>query len=44
MVNLKCLFGFHKWEKFMGPQNRGNGKFSQEYICKRCKKIKEVMG
>ncbi len=43
MVNLKCLLGFHKWEKFMGPQNKGNGKFAQEYICKRCRKIKEVI-
>ena len=42
-MSLKCFFGFHEWEKFMGPQNRGNGKFSQKYICKKCKKIKEII-
>lgn len=20
-MNLKCLFGFHKWEKYGGPRN-----------------------
>ncbi|MFH1840168.1 MAG: hypothetical protein ABH849_03390 [Nanoarchaeota archaeon] len=40
-MNFKCLFGMHDWEKYMGPQNRGNGVFAQKYICKKCKKIKE---
>jgi len=42
-MNLKCLFGFHVWNKYMGPSNYGEGKFSQKYICKRCGKIKEVI-
>jgi len=39
-MNLKCLFGFHKWEKFGGPINVGGGKFEQKPICKKCKRIK----
>jgi len=42
-MKIKCFFGFHKWEKYMGPQNRGGGKFAQKYICNRCRKIKEVV-
>jgi len=42
-MNIKCLFGFHKWEKYMGCNNIGNGKFKQKYICKKCKKIKEIV-
>jgi len=42
-MNLKCLFGFHKWEKFMGPRNVGKGKFAQRYKCKKCGKIKDVV-
>ncbi|MEX0932544.1 MAG: hypothetical protein WDZ77_00375 [Candidatus Pacearchaeota archaeon] len=42
--NLKCLFGRHDWEKFMGPRSVGGGKFSQKYVCKRCRKMKEVSG
>ena len=38
---LKCLLGKHKWEKFMGVRNIGGGKFSQKYICKRCRKMKD---
>jgi len=38
---LRCLFGKHEWEKFMGLTNIGDGKFSQKYICKKCRKIKE---
>ncbi len=39
-MGLKCLFGFHTWDKFGGPLNRGNGKFEQKLICKYCRKIK----
>lgn len=42
-MNIKCFFGFHKWEKYMGYDNLGDGKFRQKYICKRCNKIKEVI-
>jgi len=42
-MNLKCFFGFHKWEKFMGYENVGNGKFKQTWICKRCNKMKTVI-
>lgn len=38
-MNWKCLFGFHKWEKFMGLSNVGKGKFLQRYKCKKCNKI-----
>ena len=38
---IKCFLGSHEWEKFMGPKNIGEGKFSQSYKCKKCKKIKE---
>jgi len=43
-MNWKCIFGFHRWIKFMGPQNWGGGKFMQRYKCERCGKIKKVMG
>jgi len=39
-MNIKCLLGFHKWEKYCGPKNVGGGKFEQKYICNKCKKIK----
>ena len=42
-MNWKCFFGFHKWKKFMGPNNVGDGKFSQKYKCEKCEKIKEVI-
>jgi len=38
---INCLFGRHQWEKLMGMRNIGGGKFSQKYVCKRCRKIKE---
>ena len=41
-MKLKCLFGLHEWEKYMGYENLGNGKFLQRYIYKKCGKIKEV--
>ncbi len=34
-----CIF--HKWEKFMGPQNVGDGRFSQKYKCAKCGKVSE---
>ena len=40
---LKCLFGLHEWEKFMGLSNISRGKFRQRYKCKRCHKMKEVV-
>lgn len=43
-MNLKCLFGFHIFEKFMGLSNVGGGKFRQKYKCKICWKIKEIVG
>ena len=30
-MNIKCLLGFHKWEKYMGYENVGSGKFRQRY-------------
>lgn len=42
-MDLKCLFGFHKWEKYMGYENVGRGKFLQRYICKKCNKIKKII-
>jgi hypothetical protein len=41
--DIKCIFGIHKWEKFMGCENVGNGKFRQRYICSKCKKMKSVV-
>ena len=41
-MNLKCLFG-HKWEKYGGTNHDGRGSFKQNYICKGCGKIKEVI-
>jgi len=43
IMKWKCLFGFHKWEKFMGLINIGQGKFRQRYKCNECGKIKEVV-
>ena len=40
---IKCIFGFHNWGKFMGPENIGGGKFKQKYICIRCKHIKAII-
>jgi len=42
-MDLKCLFGFHKWEKFMGCINIGGGKFKQEYQCKKCGRHKVII-
>jgi len=42
-MNLKCLFGMHRWEKFGGAENVGEGKFRIRLICKRCKKIKSMV-
>lgn len=42
-MNWKCLFGFHEWIKFMGPQNYGEGKFMQKYKCEKCGKIKKII-
>jgi hypothetical protein len=39
-MKIRCLFGFHKWEKFCGPRNMGDGKFEQKLICVHCKKVK----
>lgn len=41
-MKIKCLLGFHKWEKYSGPRNLGGGKFEQKFICNKCKKIKRV--
>ena len=27
---IMCFLGFHKYEKYMGPQNLGDGKFLQK--------------
>lgn len=42
-MNLKCLFGSHKWVKFMGPQNWGRGEFMQKYKCERCGEIDKII-
>jgi len=41
-MNVKCILGFHKWQKFGGPSNVGGGKFEQRYKCEKCGKIKYV--
>ena len=40
---LKRLFCRHDWGKFMGFRNIGSGKFAQKYVCRKCKKMKEVV-
>jgi hypothetical protein len=40
--SIRCFFGKHEWEKFMGLSNVGNGKFIQKYKCGKCGKLKEV--
>lgn len=42
-MNWKCLLGVHKFSKYMGPENYGDGKFRQNYICSGCRKIKSVV-
>ncbi len=41
---IKCFLGLHKYEKFMGPQGFGDGKFRQRYKCSVCGKVKVVVG
>ena len=44
-MNLKYLFGFHKWEKFGGPINVGGGKMNESnksFQKHRDKRIKEL--
>jgi len=43
MKTIKCLFGFYDWDKYMGAENYGDGKFLQRYICLKCRKIKKVI-
>ena len=40
---IKVFLCKHEWEKFMGLRNIGGGKFSQRYVCKKCKKMKEII-
>lgn len=42
--SFACSFGFHKWAKFVGPQNVGDGKFMQKYKCERCGKVIRKVG
>jgi hypothetical protein len=37
------MLGFHKYEKFMGPVNIGNGRFRQQYKCIKCGKVKAMV-
>jgi hypothetical protein len=39
-MNIKCVLGFHNWEKLGGPTNVGGGRFMQRLICTACKKTK----
>ena len=41
MVGNDMICIFHRWEKFMGPQNVGDGRFAQKYKCAKCGKIRE---
>ncbi|MEK6897229.1 MAG: hypothetical protein AABW93_01720 [Nanoarchaeota archaeon] len=41
--SIKCFFGMHEWEKFMGLSNVRGGKFRQNYKCRKCSKMKEVI-
>jgi len=27
-MSIKCKLGMHRWEKFMGPESAGDGKFA----------------
>ena len=42
-MNIKCLFGFHKWKRYGGAENMGDGKFKIRLICEKCGKIKEII-
>ena len=42
-MNISCLISRHEWAKMGGAHNAGNGKFSQNYKCKKCGKVKEVV-
>ena len=42
-MKFKCIMGLHEWEKLRGLENLHNGKFMQRYVCKKCRKIKEVV-
>ncbi|MFH1977852.1 MAG: hypothetical protein ABIJ92_00820 [Candidatus Aenigmatarchaeota archaeon] len=39
--SFKCSLGIHKYQKFMGYQNVGGGKFRQQYKCIHCDHIME---
>ncbi|MCX6749387.1 MAG: hypothetical protein NTW17_01420 [Candidatus Pacearchaeota archaeon] len=41
--SIKCFFGMHEWEKFMGLSNVGEARFRQRYKCRKCNKIKEIV-
>jgi hypothetical protein len=42
IMNLKCLFGFHEYEKFMGVHKTGS-QYKQNYKCLRCGKLIEKL-
>ncbi len=42
-MNIRCLISRHEWAKMGGAHNAGNGKFSQNYKCRKCGKVKEVV-
>ncbi|MFH0832770.1 MAG: hypothetical protein V1900_03570 [Candidatus Aenigmatarchaeota archaeon] len=43
MKSWKCILGMHKYDKFMGLDSVGNGKFIQRYRCVVCGKTKKVV-
>ncbi len=42
-MNLKCLFGFHRWQKVGGATNIGHGKFRLQVVCSECGKRKFII-
>ncbi len=42
-MNWKCFFGIHKWSKFGGVSNVGDGKFKITLVCDECKKVKIII-
>ena len=40
---FRCVVGFHRYEKLLGPDSAGCGKFLQRYKCKVCEKVKHVI-
>lgn len=42
-MTWKCIIGKHRFVKYMGPENWGNGKFMQRMKCLDCHQIKKFI-